>query len=313
MRQDTPVVVFGGSGFVGRHLVPAVVRRTGGVTTVSRRAGLAGPGVHPVEGDLADPAALASRLPRGAVVINLAYDPKGGLASNLALADGLADVCRRIDAARLVHVSTAMVVGVVEQRWVDERTPCRPRTSYQKDKLAIEERLEERLGGSRPMVVIRPTAVFGEGGLNLRKLFNDLTTQPTSRNYLRACLFGERPLNLVPVETVVAAVLFAAESVAALDDRVYFIADDENPDNNYRYVDGAMHRGLGIPPYPVPPVSFPQSLLRLVLRATGRLSFDPRTRFSSARITAAGFTRPLTLNEAIERYVKHLRDDAPTT
>jgi nucleoside-diphosphate-sugar epimerase len=303
--------VLGASGFVGTHVRRRLAGWPAGVTLVGRRALAPGAGESIVMGNLTQPDQLASRLPAHAVVINLAYDARSGHDANLALADGIVGLCRAIHAARLVHVSTAMVVGVVDRFPVTELTTCAPRTPYQQTKLDVEQRLRDGLGASHPVTVLRPTAVFGEGGLNLRKLASDLTTRSAVENYLRASLFGTRPMNLVPVETVAAAVQFAAVSPAADQSQTWLVADDEAPENRFREVERVMREALGIAPASIPPVPVPAALLATVLRVTGRLSFDPRTVFSSDRLIAAGFQRPVTFADALRTYARHLRAEVP--
>lgn len=302
-----PVVLFGGSGFVGRHLRRLLADAATPVTLVSRRDPKPLAGEIVVTGDLARPATFVDVLPRGAVVVNLAYDAEGGRDGNLALADGLAEICRAAGASRLVHVSTAMVVGVVDERLVSERTVCHPQTPYQRTKLDVEVRLAARIDGACPVVVLRPTAVFGDGGRNLRKLATELTTRPAIENYLRACLFGSRPMNLVPVQTVAAAVAFAATTDLHGAITTWLVADDEEASNNFRDVERQMRVGLGLPTrsWPVPAV--PPGVLAAVLRAAGRLSFDPRTRFSSRAIEAAGFVRPVGFRAALDAYARASR------
>jgi nucleoside-diphosphate-sugar epimerase len=296
----SPLVVFGASGFVGSHVRVALSREPAGVTLVSRGPLDRRAGEQVVAGDLTAPAGLTGVLPARAVVINLAFDPRGGHDANLALADGLARVCDAIESPRVVHVSTAMVVGAATDRPVTETTPCHPKTAYQRTKLDVEHRLREHLGSR--LVVLRPTAVFGAGGLNLRKLVTDLTTRSWFENYMRACLFGRRPMNLVPVETVAAAVRFAAADAAVPHGQTWLVADDNATENNFRDVERLLRDALGLSPLPLPVMPVPPALLIGVLQATGRLSFDPRTTFSSAALDAAGFSRPVSFAAAIRTF-----------
>lgn len=301
-RVRGPVVIAGASGFVGRHVRRALSASAAEIVVVSRSTAALEPGERLAQGDLQDPATLAERLPVGATVINLAYDPHAAHEGNLRLARGLADLCRDTQAARLVHVSTAMVVGLTREREVTESTTCRPVTPYQRTKLAVEDQLHEALRGICPVVVLRPSAVFGSGGLNLEKLVADLRTRTWYENYARACLFAARPMNLVPVETVAASVVFAAAADRAVDDGLYLVADDEAPCNNFRDVEAVIRRELHLSAYPLPRVPLPTALLAATLKAARRLSFDPRTRFSSARLHAAGFVRPVTFDDALVAY-----------
>jgi nucleoside-diphosphate-sugar epimerase len=244
------------------------------------------------------------------VVVNLAYGAAAGHDENLALAQAVADVCAGSRAERLVHISTAMVVGRCGDRWVTEETPCRPVSPYERTKFAVETRLRRRAADACPLVILRPTAVFGRGGANLRKLSHDLVTRPWFENDLRSALYGERAMNLVPVETVVAAIGFAAASDRAITDGLYLVAADEAPDNNFHHVERVLRRALGVSASRVPALRLPPGTLPLVLRAAGRVSLDPRARFSSARLHGAGFTPPIAFADALDRYAAQARTAA---
>jgi nucleoside-diphosphate-sugar epimerase len=304
------LVIFGASGFVGGHVRRAAPAWARDVLLVTRRSTDPAPHERVIHGDLREPSSFAPALPTRSVVVNLAFDTHAPADVNLAMADGLAAAGAACAASRLVHLSTATVVGPCPDRWISEDTPCRPATPYQRTKLAIEARLREHARGTVPLVVLRPTAVFGENGLNLKKLTDDLRTRPRIESYVRACLYGGRAMHLVPVETVIAAVRFAATSPRAIDDGLYHVAADEAPENNFADVERIVRRGLGLRDRRVEPIRLPMAALTAVLKASGRYSLNPAARFSSDRLRHAGFTPPVTFADALERYAAAARDTA---
>jgi nucleoside-diphosphate-sugar epimerase len=298
---SAPVIVTGASGFLGSHVREVLADAAPEVVIVSRKQLSCAPHERLVCGDLRQPDGMARSLPASGVVLNLAYDPRASEDGNIELAQGVARLCMRLSATRLVHVSTAMVTGLVSERFVSETTACRPVSSYQKTKLDVEETLRGMVDAC-PLVILRPAAIFGRGGRNLEKLAADLVTRPWYENYARSCLFGARPMNLVPVETVAAAVIFAAVSDVAVRDGLYLVADDESRGNNFRDIEAVLRQAFGLGRYPLPAVPLPRAALIAALKAAGRLSFDPRTQFSSARLSEAGFVRPVTFDDALVRY-----------
>jgi nucleoside-diphosphate-sugar epimerase len=256
-----------------------------------------------VRSDIRDVAALVTNVPSEGVIVNTAYAPSGSAAENVALAEAVADLAARTRSAGLVHISTAVVVGPHAPRLVDEDTPCRPVGDYQRTKLEIERHLAARLRDTCPLIILRPTAVFGEGGANLRKLATDLRSRPAIENYARACLFGRRPMNLVPVETVAAAVLFAASRCA---DRttVWIVSDDDAEGNDFHGVEHTIRRALPARAHPLPVVPLPRVLLSMAQRVAGRRTLPVDVRFSAARLRAAGFVAPVTFPEALARYAE---------
>ena len=313
MSDERSLVIFGASGFVGRHLASRAAASWDGPTVMVTRRPLRppAPAVTVLQSGLEDRGALLDRIPPGSAIVNLAYAASAGHDENLALADAVADICVAARAHRLVHVSTAMVVGRCRDRWITEETTCRPVTPYERTKLAVETRLRTRAADVCPLVVLRPTAVFGRGGANLRKLLHDLASRPWLENYLRGALYGARAMNLVPVETVVAAMLFAARADRVPAGETYLVGADEAPENNFRDVEQVLRRARRIAAPPLPPLRLPAGALPLVLRVAGRLSLDPRARFSSARLERAGFVAPIAFADALERYAAEPEGDTP--
>jgi nucleoside-diphosphate-sugar epimerase len=302
IATSAPLVILGASGFVGRHVVArALARWPAPVVRVSRRAEPVVDRATTIRGDVRDTDVVARQLPPGATIVNATDASVAGSDENLALSDAVIDLCLRARASRLVHVSTAVVVGPDAPPLIDEQTPCRPATSYQRTKLAIESRIRERLRNHCFVVTLRPTAVFGQGGANLRKLVNDMRGGSALRNYARACLFGRRPMNLVPVETVASAVLFSA-AFAADEPLVWIVSEDDAEENNFRHVETAIRRASGVGPHPWPIVPLPVTWLTIAQRLAGRRALPTDAKFSAARLRAAGFRAPMAFRDALARY-----------
>lgn len=295
-------VVLGASGFVGQHLLGSLAGDwRAPVVAVTRQSIDVPTGVTVRQAALESPTLLRD-LPSGAIVINLVYSRDAGAAGNLALADRVAAVCDAIGAPRLVHVSTATVAGLTGLRQVTETTPCRPATPYQREKLAVEERLRGWARRGRGLVVLRPTAVFGVGGLALRKMADDLVRRSWMVNYAKSCLSGARPLNLVSVETVVSAIRHAAETPQAVEGGLYLVSEDDAPGNTYRGVETTLRTSLGLPAYPLPPAPLPPALLTGALTLAGRLKVDADARYLPTRLHEAGCRPPRPFSETLKAY-----------
>jgi len=303
-----PLIVTGASGFLGRHVLGRLVPvwQAEARAVVRREASAGAAGAHTICGDLRDEQFLDRAIPRGGVVVHLAYDGAAGRDVNLLMADRLGEACARAGVERLVHVSTAVVVGRCDEPWVTESTPARPVTEYQRAKLAVEETLKRHAKGRFPLVILRPTAIFGEGGANLRVLVRRLRQNSMLANYFRSSLSNRRAMNLVPVDTVAAAVQFGLESAQALEDGLYLVSEDEVAANNFHDVERTLRSGLGMRDYPVPPLPLPASGLAVALRLTGRMALHPMTRFSAGRLRRAGFVAPITFSDALARYSRHV-------
>jgi nucleoside-diphosphate-sugar epimerase len=272
-------------------------------------ASVPGLDLEAVAGDLLVPATLEKLVEPGSLVINLSYLAAHTRAENLAAMENLVDACIRGGAGRLVHCSTAVVAGKTGPGLVDEQTPCRPVSEYEKTKLVIEEVLLRRARGYFPVAILRPTAVFGPGGRNLLKLADGLCLGKGLGNYLKACLFNRRRMNLVCLDNVVAALIFLADSGPETAGQAFIIADDDSPLNNYRDLEAILRKKLAVAPYPLPIIPLPAGILRTLLNLAGRPTADPEVSYSCAKIAALGFERPCALAEGIEQFTGWYRQE----
>jgi nucleoside-diphosphate-sugar epimerase len=251
-----------------------------------------------MKGDLGNKEDVRRFLIEGAVLINLAYlkDPE----QNLTATANLIGEARSIGLKRIVHCSTATVAGDVSVSEVDESTRARPSSDYERVKKRIEDSYLEAdwLGGG--VAILRPTAVFGEGGLNPNKILRDLGRSRWEAA-LRLSFFHARTLNLVSVENVVGAILFLAGKKEGPSGSIFIVSDDDAPSNNYA---GVAHRfflkrGERMPPY----VPLPTALLKELLRVAGRSNSDPIRKYSSAKLRAAGWKPAVEFEVALDLYI----------
>ncbi len=291
--------MIGASGFIGGR----ALRQAGGKARVLvHRRPVAAESV--VEGDAGDPAALARLLAPAAVVLNFAY--QAGRAE--ALAEALGAACAARGVRRLVHVSTASVYGEARGREIDEDTPCAPRTSYEREKHAVEQILELHASGRFELAVLRPTAVFGPGGRNLETLALRVLRQPWPQRYLRACVMGRRRLHAVDVECVAAAALFLAAAPLSAPAERFVVSQDDEPDNDYAALEAFFVERLGAKAYPLAPLALPPAMLAVALRAAGRSNAEPHRRYSAARLARRGFAVPRPFAAGLEEYASWFRE-----
>ena len=161
------ILVTGGSGFVGRHVV-SLARRGGHTVTIWTRRPPAGSGDGPrwIAADLARPESVAAALAQAPpdAVVHAAALMQGtraeldavNVAGTRALAQGLARLPRP---PRLVHLSSFAVEDP-------------PPTPYSESKAAAEEVV--RTSGL-PWVILRPTLIYGaDDGSNTARLVEAL-------------------------------------------------------------------------------------------------------------------------------------------
>ncbi len=143
------VLVTGGAGFLGHHVVRAL-RARGDEVVVADLAPFAFevPGIVEQRGDLREQAAIdACFAHRPDAVVHLAAitsvlksvsDPVGVFASNTEMTQRLLEGCRQHGISRFVFASTNAVVGDVGFDTITASLPLRPLTPYGATKAACE-------------------------------------------------------------------------------------------------------------------------------------------------------------------------------
>ena len=297
------LAIIGSRGFIGQHLTQHLLGETShSLILVSRRQASPAHAERAVTrvADLLDSRSVTDAVADADVVINLASPSD---APPAVWAGALAGALGATGARRLVHCSTAVLVGTTPDAFVDETTIPRPLTTYERAKLEAEKQLAVDLPAHVGLVVARPTVVFGAGGHNLVSLAAGLMRRDAFRDLLRRALFGDRPMHLVPVGTVARALAFMVDR--DLPSRsVLQIAADDDRDNTYRAVECRLRTGLGLEPPPQRSVVLPSAVLHTALRLRGRSDFHPQRRYSSGALRALGFTGGESVGDAVEEFGK---------
>jgi nucleoside-diphosphate-sugar epimerase len=134
----------------------------------------------------------------------------------------LLEAARAAGVGRFVHCSTVGVHGHVDEPPADETYRVAPADEYQRSKLE-GERLALRCHGETglPVVVIRPTAIYGPGDARLLKLFRLAAMRPK-------IILGSGRIyyHMVHVDDLVDGLLRAAEVDAAVGD-VFIVGGEE--------------------------------------------------------------------------------------
>ena len=160
-----PVLVTGGTGYVGASVVRELRRRTHVVRALARSDAAARKlrdlGAEPVRGELRDVDTLRAEAAGADAVVHCAFDYSAeGVALERAALEGLLDALR--PGRAFVYTSGVWVYGSRGDALVAEDAPLRPleivawRPAHEQLVLALAARLRA--------VVIRPGIVYGDGG-----------------------------------------------------------------------------------------------------------------------------------------------------
>ena len=301
------IAITGVTGFIGEHLLNQLVRRKGIELRVlihekTNKNIMSRNNIKTIEGDLLKFETIKELIVPGCTVINLVYLKECSKQENLCAIANLVEVCAKAKIKKFIHCSTASVAGRVSSETIDENTVCNPWDEYEKNKLAIEELLLEKYGGLFEVAILRPTAVFGAGGLNLMKLANELYSGSRFVNYLKSCLFGSRTMNLVCVENVASAIVFLISSSKPFDNEVFIISDDKFSKNNYRYVADYLLKRMKLGGYIFPIKPLPSYFFTIFLRLMGKSNINPKRIYNSTKLENLGWERTAGFDQCLDSF-----------
>jgi dihydroflavonol-4-reductase len=215
-------LVTGGTGFVGAHVVRALLDRGRAVRCLvrpgSRRSNLEGLAAEVVEGDLLD----AGSLERAVAGIETLYhcaadyrlwtrDPGELARTNVAGTDNLLRAAAQARVPKVVYTSSVGALGLrPDGSAADEETPVARAEivgRYKKSKFDAERVAETWAGRGLDLVIVNPSTPVGE---------LDIKPTPTGQMIVdfvngRLPAYVDTGLNLVDVRDVAAGHLLAAE------------------------------------------------------------------------------------------------------
>lgn len=228
--DHSTVLVTGASGFIGGHVVDALLQRHCKVHCLVRRTSdlrwLDRTKVQLHYGDLGEAFSLKEGLEKTDYVfhcagLTVAKTRQEFFRVNATACKTLYEECAEHgkNLKRIIHISSLAAVGpALPNRPVDENTPCKPLTYYGKSKLAGEE-IARQLSSSLPLVILRPPVVYGPREVNFFTFIEGI-----SKGWNLQIGHKKRLLSLIYIKDLVQAMLRAAIRPSSGND-VYFITD----------------------------------------------------------------------------------------
>lgn len=232
------VLVTGGGGFIGSHLVEALARRGARVRALVRynsrnhwgwlEGSALGDGTEIVRGDVTDAEAARNAVRDVEVVFHLAAlmaipysytNPREFVSTNVVGTANLLDAARELGTARFVMTSTSEVYGTALRVPIDEEHPLQAQSPYAATKIAAEK-LVESYGRSfaMPVVNLRPFNTYGPRQ-STRAFIPTVIAQALASD--RVKLGATSPIrDLVFVDDTVRGFLAAGSSPAAVGETV---------------------------------------------------------------------------------------------
>jgi nucleoside-diphosphate-sugar epimerase len=229
----TRVLVTGGTGFVGSHLVELLLQKGYDVTCLvrdpHRAQWLTGMNIDLVQGDCLKAESLVPAVRGVSIVFHLA-----GLTKAMHVRDyyrvnhqgtrNILEACARHNPGirKFVLISSLAAAGPSpDGSPVKVTDVARPVSDYGRSKLLAEEEAL-RYKNELPVIILRPSAVYGPRDRDMYELF-----RWASRGLTLELTGGERYISPCYVKDLAAAVLLAAEKKTP-NGSIYFVAENRS-------------------------------------------------------------------------------------
>jgi nucleoside-diphosphate-sugar epimerase len=236
--KNTPILVTGGGGFLGKALIQHLLKHTSNIRSLSRNhyAELDALGVDQTRGDIRDLDAVANACQGRTVVFHTAaktggmWGPYQGFHETNVLGTGhILEACKQQKIACLIHTSSPSVIydGGADVAGADESAPYpgRYQTAYQETKAQAERLvLQACEKGTVRAIILRPHLIWGPGDKHfVPRIIKQAKT-------LRRVGDGKNRIDTTYIDNAVQAHLLAADKLLAdqrLSGRIYFISQGE--------------------------------------------------------------------------------------
>lgn len=205
------IALIGGTGFIGRHLLDALIAQPSRVLVHRGQPSWLSrlPHVQAVQGDIFDPSSLNRLLHGCEVLINLTGQVEGPvdryLDVNVRGTLNLAHACARQHVPRVIHASSALVYG--DMLNATEDSPCHPLSPYAAMKCAAEEIMRSLLSPTTQVMCFRLSNVYGPA--QTKGLIPYLVNCIRSRQRISVDADGAQTRDFVYVRDVAAAFMKA--------------------------------------------------------------------------------------------------------
>ncbi len=313
---SNPVLILGGSGFVGTRLATLLEKNSIPFWVGDLKPNTRFPD-RSVHCDVRNPDSLAKIAKPGMTIVNLAAEHRDDVhpleryhATNVEGASEICNSARSTGIRQIIFTSSAAVYGFPSHP-LDESGPFSPFNEYGRTKLAAESIYREWAAedSNRTLVIIRPTVIFGEG--NRGNVYN-LLQQIASGRFLMVG-HGENLKSMAYVGNVAAFILHTLSFPPG--EHIFNYVD--GPDMNTRQLVTHVRSCLGLPekvqsiPRPVAMVA--AGLLDVAARISGHSfpisairvrKFCESTQFRAEKAFASGFAPPFTLREGLARTIE---------
>lgn len=327
LKRGQHVLVLGGSGFIGSHLIPEFVKEGFTITNYDLFEPLAPlpEQVRDIRGDIRDRTLLASSMRGVDAVLNLAaahhdfgVSVQTFQSVNVKGAAIITEVMEEVGVTNFCFYSSVAIYGEQEKA-PSEDSPATPINEYGRTKYLAELQYRDwkKRGKDRRLLVLRPAVVFGPRNFaNVYRMIDQI-----ARGRFYPVGPGSNVKSMVYVENIVAAILWLWLQPSLHPSDTYNCVD--KPDLTSAQIIEQTYTDLGkrkpLVRIPLAPAILAAKPFDAVARLTGRnlpitsarirKIAAAETKFDSTRLLEAGFTAPLSLTTGLRRMITWYRNE----
>ena len=246
-------LVTGATGFIGTHLVKALVEKRRDVRCLVRKTSntkkIEAFNVELFYGDLLDKQSLEDAVEGVDIIHHLAGEVYATKVreyrkNNVDGTKNLLEACYSKEIVKFIYLSSVAAVGQNLSRGVllNEESPCYPITPYGKSKFTVEKILLEAFDIHKvPIVIIRPPIVYGPGQpMVITRFFRMI-----HKGKFTIIGDGNNTKSFCYIDNLVQGILLAEKSEKSVG-RIYFMSDSETYTLNKMVQTIAIEEGVAI-------------------------------------------------------------------
>jgi len=230
VKQEKIACVTGATGIIGNKIVQKLLNNGLMVRVLSRKKEYFDNRVKHFKGGLENKDTLSKFVLNADLLFHCAaelYDPKKMEDVNVKGTEHLLNAAINTQIKYLCYISSAGVVGLTNDKIVDEDTPCNPITTYEKTKWEAEKIVSKGFDGCRT-IILRPTNVIDEtrpGALSL-------PMNGSLRSWLKVVIKGGECAHIIHAEDVASAAMYFVSNYFNTP-RCFFVSCDNEPLNTF--------------------------------------------------------------------------------
>ncbi len=296
--------VTGGSGLIGRHLVPMLLAAGYKVRSLVRTLpATTTPGVEYFLGDITNAESLPPFLDSANLVFHSAaelHDESSMWLVNVTGTENIVLASKVAAVDGFCFFSSAGVVGLSSKMCVSEDADCSPRNTYERSKLAAEKVvLASR--PSRTLVILRPTNVVDDARSNVMLQAH----RGSLSDRLKFFFKGGECAHLVHASDVAAASLHLMEKGDVSYGARFFVSCDQDEDNYFSCL-WAMARERNSLGKAARLCHLPIVVPYLVRAAFGRRANRGDVKYSSESLASTGFIYSYTVEKMMLAFCERI-------